>query len=71
MSRKDLLRSKEAVEHAVEIIKGILSSGPVPAEEVVSRLLDENIDPKDGNMAKKELGVVARKVMGVICWALP
>ena len=70
MVSKDIIRRKETTERAAQIIKCILSNGPVPAEEVVSLLLDENIDPKVGNKAKKELGVINRKVMGVVCWVL-
>jgi hypothetical protein len=58
------------VEGAAEFLKGVLESGPVPAEEVLSKAAERGLSRRTLFRAKASLGVKAHRSSGRWWWSL-
>ena len=68
--RSQKIADKEATEHAAEIIKNILSDGPVPAIDVISTFEEEGISPEAVISAKRSLIISNIMINGKRHWML-
>ena len=63
-------RLRKAIDHAKEVIRDMLSAGPVTEKEAWKRWKREGIHDKIWNAARKELGVKITGIRGKRIWSL-
>ena len=74
LNADDLLQSKTRkpkLTPAKEAIQGWLADGAVRASEIYERALALGLSKRTVDTAKKELGVISKKVQNVWMWSLP